>query len=64
MLFSVKLSFLVLTSHTVTKPALLPVTRICATFLFQSKHSMSSARAAVPPSLEGFAMSFRSEMYS
>lgn len=62
MLLSVRLSFRVLTSHTVTKPALLPDTRICATFLFQSRHSISSARAAVPPSRYGFAMLFRSEM--
>lgn len=62
MLLSVRLSFLVLTSHTVTKPALLPDTRICATFLFQSRHSISSARAAVPPSRYGFAMLLRSEI--
>jgi hypothetical protein len=51
-----------LTSQTVTKPALLPVTRMCATFLFQSKHSISSARAVALPSRYGFAMLLRSEM--
>lgn len=64
MLFRVKLSFLVLTSQTVTKPALLPVTRMWATFLFQSKHSMSSVRAAELPSRDGLSRSFRSEMNS
>lgn len=63
-LLRVRLSFLVLTSQTVTKPALLPVTRMCATFLFQSKHSMSSVRAAAVPSRNGFSTLFRSEMNS
>jgi hypothetical protein len=63
-LFNVKLSFLALTSQTVTKPALVPVTRICATFGFQSKHSISSARAAVCPRRNGLAVLFRSVMKS
>lgn len=63
-LFKVRLSFFVLTSQTVTKPALLPVTRICATFLFQSKHSISSVRAALFPNRKGLSTLFRSEMKS
>lgn len=63
-LLRVRLSFLALTSHTVTKPPLLPVTMICGTFLFQSKHSISSARAAVLPNLNGFETLLRSEMKS
>ena len=63
-LLRVKLSFLDLTSQTVTKPPLLPVTRMCGTFLFQSKQSKSSALAAVLPSLKGLAILCRSDMKS
>lgn len=63
-LFSVRLSFLLFTSHTVTKPALDPVTKMWATLLFQSRHSMSSGRALVFPSRNGFSVLFRSEMKS
>jgi hypothetical protein len=63
-LFSVKLSFLALASHTVANPPLLPVTKIWATFLFQSTASKSSARATAVPSLNSFDASLRSLMYS
>lgn len=63
-LLSVKLSFLALASHTVAKPPLLPVTRICATFLFQSRASKSSALATAVPSLNVFVASLRSLTYS
>lgn len=63
-LFRVKLSFFALTSHTVTKPPLLPVTIICGTFLFQSRHSKSSALAAVLPRRKGFVTLLRSDMKS
>ena len=63
-LFNVKLSFFVLTSQTVTNPPLLPVTKMCATFLFQSKQSMSSALAAVLPRRIGSVPFSRSLMKS
>ena len=63
-LFKVKDSFFALTSHTVTNPPLLPVTRICGTFLFQSSDSKSSARAADVPRRNGFATLLRSDMKS
>lgn len=63
-LFKVKLSFFALTSHTVTKPPLLPVTMMCGTFLFQSTHSKSSALAAVLPRRKGLVTLLRSEMKS
>ena len=61
-LFNVKLSFLVLTSQTVTNPPLLPVTKICGTTLFQSRHSKSSALAADLPKRNGLPILLRSEM--
>lgn len=63
-LLRVRLSFFDLTSQTVTNPPLLPVTMICGTFLFQSRHSKSSALAAVFPSRNGFAILFKSEIKS
>ena len=63
---SVRLSFLVFTSHTVTEPRLLPVTIIWGTFLFQSKHSKSSALPAAfgrpVPRRNGLAILLMSEI--
>lgn len=64
LLLRVSEAFLVFKSHTVTKPPAPPVARMCDTFRFQAKHSISSDRAATLPSLKGFSMSLTSKMYN
>ena len=63
-LFNVSDSFLDFTSHTVTKPPFPPVTKMWGTFLFQSRQSKSSARAALFPRRKGFSVLLRSQTYS
>ena len=58
--FNVNVSFLALTSQTVTKPPLLPVARMCATFLFQSNVVYSSGFAPAFPRRNVFDWSSRS----
>ena len=63
-LFRVRLSLLFFTSHTVIVPPLLPVAKMCAVLLFQSRQSKSSALATALPILKGFPILFKSEMNS